>query len=123
MFLEVDRKVGDGRAISIRIELRQPTDISALPIKFFLWATNRARTRRIETSTGVSATDISAAEDKPALTVWKLTYQPEPGELAWEGVHLAEFEVDYGNNQKIPYPYGRSYIRVTIRAHQGTPAA
>ena len=120
--LEVERKVGSSDPISIRVVLPTPTDVGSRPIKFYLWSTNRDRTRRIETSEGVTATDISATEGAPEHTVWKLTFQPTPGQLEWEGVHFAEFEVDYGNNQVIPYPYGRSFIRLWLRGHKGRPA-
>lgn len=114
--LELARPVGSTAPISIRVRLKEPADLSVLPITFALIGTDRKRTPLVAGSTaGIEVTDFSAAEKAPARTVWMLTYRPGPGELVREGLFRGKFHVDHGDNKVIDYPYGRNSIELYLR--------
>lgn len=115
------RRTASKQPIELQIgPLQVPADISSRPVRFYMWATDDTKTRLIDAGVA-SATDISSAAMLETQTLWKLSYTPEEGEDVVTGIHMAEFEVDYGSGQLRQYPSGDRFIEIFIRPHKGVP--
>lgn len=118
--LKVTRKKNEREPIAIEVTFPVTTDLAGVPVKFYM-STKDWATKKIDGATA-TATDItpSGAGVTPK-TKWRLRYEPDADDFNTAGAkYLAEFEVDFGADQKRYYPVGRDYIEIAVRAH---PAA
>lgn len=111
--LEITRKLGARRPVSIKVTYDTGYDLSAATVKFWLDAPNG--TPRVE---GASATpeDITPV-GATAQTVWKLTYPFDADDLTDLGRYRGEFEIDFGGGIKEYYPLDNDVVIVSVKQH------
>ncbi len=111
--LEITRKLGERKAVSILVTYPTSYDLSAATIKFWLDAPDGTPRVSGAAATAVNVTPTGAA----ANTVWKLSYTFAAADFIGTGPYKGEFEVDLGGGMKEYYPTEEDYIKVTVVEH------
>lgn len=111
--LPTSRKVGDRDPISIVVTFPSTTDLTSLPVAF--WMSTTADVPKI-TGSAATAVDITPV-GATAKTMWRLSYAFAASDLDIAGTYKAEFSVDYGGGQKRYYPRGSSFIVIDVVRH------
>lgn len=116
--LEITRKLGETRAVSVKVTYPTGYDLDPATIRFWLDAPDGTPQVVGESAT---AEDITPSGATPQ-TVWKLTYAFGADDLTEIGRHKGEFEVDFGGDIKEYYPTKQDTIQVYVAAHPASTA-
>lgn len=116
--LNIIRKLGERKAVSVKVTYPTGYNLAAATIRFWLDAPDG--TARVSGATG-TATDVTPVS-ATAQTVWKLSYTFDADDLVGTGSYKGEFEVDFGGEMKEYYPAGKDYIKVSVVEHPASTA-